>query len=469
MAAKKRPVQQNYDNPPETLDEHLFWGIVPDDEQKKFIDAVWKREKKLFFVDSIAGSGKTLISTALGALMVKYGLYDKIIYVTFPGIYEKSQGFLPGDLLTKSEPYFSPLYDALVTIGELPDHVCNTSEKAVENGTAYIECAVSTYMRGININNAFVIIDEAENADLHTLAKVLSRINDDCLTIVIGHSGQCDMVDKTKSGFSACIDYNIKHHPDFCESFRLTKNHRGFVSGYADLMLEEYESPQYGFIYMTKNKVTGKLYIGQHKRTMNQKDIDDSWYLGSGKILRQAIVKYGEENFERKIIYECDSREKLNYMEKVFIEYYNAVDDDTFYNLVAGGRNGDIESVKKGSARKPMSEEARKHMARQFTDEQRKRMSESSKGKLVGYKHNDESRQNMSKSHVGSRSIYKDGIYKYVKEDTIEEYLSEGWELKGPQSGKSAVNNGIVCKMVDEAELSQYEESGWMRGRLKKT
>ena len=201
MAIKKKIITNEFSKDiPMTLDDHPFFGIIPDREQKELMDAVWKRDKKVFLVDSIAGSGKTLIATALGVLMVKYGIYDKIVYITFPGIYEKTQGFLPGDLLTKSEPYFQPLYDALLTIGELPDHVCNTSSAAIENGTSYIECAVSTYMRGININNAFVIIDEAENADLQTLTKVISRINDNSSVIIIGNMIQCDMYDKTKSG-----------------------------------------------------------------------------------------------------------------------------------------------------------------------------------------------------------------------------------------------------------------------------
>lgn len=482
MSAKKKTIVNEYSkNVPMTLDDHPFFGIVPDDAQKALIDAVWKREKRVFLVDSIAGSGKTLIATALGVLMVQYGLYDKIVYVTFPGIYEKTQGFLPGDLLTKSEPYFQPLYDALITIGELPDHVCNTSETAIENGTAYIECAVSTYMRGININNAFVIIDESENADLQTLAKVISRINDNSLAMIIGHSGQCDMYDKSQSGFTACIDYQTKHHPDMCQSFNLLTNHRGKISQWADLMLEEYEEPQYGFIYMTKNKITGKLYIGQHKRTMNPKDIDDSWYLGSGVALRKAIVKYGEENFERTIIYECNNPDQLNYMEMVFIAYYNAVDDDMFYNIAIGGKNAQREFTEEQKQHmrhphKPMSEEARKHMAREISEEGRKKLSESAKNNLTGFVHSDESRKNMSEAHKGSRSIFKDGVYKYIKEDMLEEYLNDGWILQGAQKGKNykrkdtrkrvAINNGIDNKVVCVDDLDQYYDNGWMLGRL---
>ena len=392
MAAKKKVAVNEYSkNIPMTLDDHPFFGIVPDNEQKAFIDAVWKRDKKVFLVDSIAGSGKTLISTALGVLMVKYGMYDKIVYITFPGIYEKTQGFLPGDLLTKSEPYFQPLYDALITIGELPDHVCNTSVDAVENGTAYIECAVSTYMRGININNAFVIVDEAENADLQTLAKVISRINDNSLAVVIGHSGQCDMYDKRQSGFTACIDYQTKHHPDMCQSFNLLTNHRGKISQWADLMLEEYDEPKYGFIYMTKNNINGKLYIGQHTRTMNPKDIDDSWYLGSGDDLHIAIAKYGEENFTREIIYECESKSELDYMEKVFINYYNAVKNENFYNIAGGG-----QGVGSGENH-PM-------YGKHHTAEAKRKISEAMSGEnnpMYGKNHSDETKEKISLSRTG--------------------------------------------------------------------
>lgn len=482
MAAKKKMVANEYNkNVPMTLDDHPFFGITPDREQKVLIDAVWKRDKRVFLVDSIAGSGKTLIATALGVLMVKYGLYDKIVYITFPGIYEKTQGFLPGDLLDKSEPYFQPLYDALITIGELPDHVCNTSDVAVENGTAYVECAVSTYMRGININNAFVIIDESENADLQTLAKVISRINDNSLAMVIGHSGQCDMYDKRQSGFTACIDYQTKHHPDMCQAFNLLTNHRGKISQWADLMLEEYEEPQYGFIYMTRNKITGKLYIGQHKRVMDPKDIDDSWYLGSGVALRRAIEKYGEDSFERTIIYECNSPERLNYMEMVFISYYNAVDDDMFYNLAVGGgvalrKFTEEQKQNMRHPHKPMSEEARKHMAREISEEGRKKLSESVKANLTGFTHTEESRKNMSDGHMGSRSIFKDGIYKYVKQDVLDEYLEDGWILQGAQTGKSIprkdtrkrvhINNGVENKVVPIDDLEQYYDGGWILGML---
>lgn len=461
---------------PESIDEMNFFGIKCDENQQKVVDSVWKREKKLYMVNSIAGSGKTLISTALGVLMVKYGIFDRVIYITFPGIYEKSQGFLPGDLLEKSEPYFQPLYDALITIGELPDHVCNTSLKAVDNGTDYIECAVSTYMRGINITNAFVIIDEAENADLETLAKVISRVSDSCITMLIGHAGQCDMYDKTKSGFTACIDFNRKYNSDNCESFELVTNHRGWVSQFADLMLTEYEKPCYGFIYMTKNLVTGKLYIGLHRRTMNPEDIDDSWYLGSGTYFMKALAKYGEDNFERTILHECENEESLLYMEKVYIAYYNAVDDEMFYNIAKGGRGGikftEEQKEHMRHPHRPMSDIGRSHMSRTFSEATRKKLSENAKKNLTGYVHSDESREHMRSGHIGNRHMYKDGIHKEVKPEMVEEYLQEGWIFRGHMAGKQGgkktilINNGYTEARVRVKKLDDYLAQGWQIGRF---
>lgn len=328
-----------YLDPPETLDDHPFFGLKLDEDQKALVDAVWSRSKKVYLIDSIAGSGKTLISTALGVLMVKYGIFSKMVYVTFPGIYEKTQGFLPGDLLEKSEPYFQPLYDALIEIGELPDHVCNTSQEALKNSTSFIECAVSTYMRGINLKNAFVVIDEAENADLSTLAKVMSRINDDCIALVIGHSGQCDMYDKTQSGFAACIDYQTKYHPDIAQRFDFRTNHRGDISKYADLMLQEYQPPKYGFVYVTENLKTRDIYLGKHARLMDKNDIDDTWYLGSDNELVEDIVRYGKDNFKRYIIYDCSSELELDYMYYLFKTYRSRISNEKFLDIVVNSKD----------------------------------------------------------------------------------------------------------------------------------
>ena len=107
MAKKSKVV--DYSNVPETLENHPFYGLILDDEQRAFRDAIWSQDKRLFFVNSIAGSGKTLIAVATGLLMIKYGLFERIVYVTFAGNNEKELGYLKGTYYDKALPYYQPL------------------------------------------------------------------------------------------------------------------------------------------------------------------------------------------------------------------------------------------------------------------------------------------------------------------------------------------------------------------------
>lgn len=92
----------------------------------------------------------------------------------------------------------------------------------------------------------------------------------------------------------------------------------------------------FGYVYMTTNTVNGKKYIGRHKAT----EFEGTKYLGSGKILYQAIDKYGEENFVVEMLCSCDSDEELNRMEDYYIQKYNAQNDSNFYNIRRGGSRG---------------------------------------------------------------------------------------------------------------------------------
>lgn len=92
------------------------------------------------------------------------------------------------------------------------------------------------------------------------------------------------------------------------------------------------------FIYMTTNLVNGKKYIGQHYGEEND------LYLGSGTLLNRAILKYGKENFKRKIL-EFTTKEKVNEREKYYIALYNAFESDAFYNLTPGGEQLNIKKI----------------------------------------------------------------------------------------------------------------------------
>lgn len=92
----------------------------------------------------------------------------------------------------------------------------------------------------------------------------------------------------------------------------------------------------YGFIYITTNNINNKKYIGQ--KTYNCNNWEN--YLGSGKYLKRAIKKYGEENFSREIIDEANTKEELDEKEIFWIGYYDAVNSNDFYNIAFGGDGG---------------------------------------------------------------------------------------------------------------------------------
>lgn len=90
----------------------------------------------------------------------------------------------------------------------------------------------------------------------------------------------------------------------------------------------------YGYVYLTTNKINGMKYIGQH----HTNQFDDH-YLGSGKLIKEAIQKYGKQNFNVKILKICYSRDELNDFEKYFIDKYGADLSSQFYNICTGGLN----------------------------------------------------------------------------------------------------------------------------------
>lgn len=90
-------------------------------------------------------------------------------------------------------------------------------------------------------------------------------------------------------------------------------------------------------IYKTTNNITGKIYIGQDSK-------NDPEYLGSGKILKQSIQKYGIQNFTKEIIETCETKELLNEREIYWISYFNSCDRNIGYNIAFGGNGGDTIS-----------------------------------------------------------------------------------------------------------------------------
>ena len=91
------------------------------------------------------------------------------------------------------------------------------------------------------------------------------------------------------------------------------------------------------YIYMIENLINNKKYIGKR---ICRCDIEHDKYLGSGKILKQAIQKYGKENFRKTILEICSTKDELNNKEKYWIKHFDACNSDLFYNIAEGGDGG---------------------------------------------------------------------------------------------------------------------------------
>ena len=159
--------------------------------QKRLIDAF--KSHDLCFAIGPAGTGKTFLAVAYAVDLLKKNEISKII-LTRPAVEAgENLGFLPGDLKEKVDPYLRPLYDAL------DDLLSNErTERYIEKGI--IEIAPLAYMRGRTLDNAVVILDEAQNTTKSQMMMFLSRLGQNSKMIVNGDIQQIDLPPKQESG-----------------------------------------------------------------------------------------------------------------------------------------------------------------------------------------------------------------------------------------------------------------------------
>ena len=170
--------------------------------QKKMVQSIDKND--IVFAIGPAGTGKTYTAVALAVRALKNKQVKKII-LTRPAVEAgENLGFLPGDLKEKIDPYLRPLYDAL-------DDMIPADKLGYYMTTRAIEIAPLAYMRGRTLDNAFIILDEAQNATDLQLKMFLTRIGASAKAIITGDVTQIDLPPKIKSGLekSARILANI--------------------------------------------------------------------------------------------------------------------------------------------------------------------------------------------------------------------------------------------------------------------
>ncbi len=171
--------------------------------QKSFIDTI--NANTVTFGIGAAGTGKTFLAVACAVNALEKQLVKKIILVR-PAIEAGEKlGFLPGDLAEKIDPYLQPLYDSL--------YEClgfETVNKLLEK--KIIEIAPLAYMRGRTLNDAFIILDEAQNTTISQMQMFLTRIGYGSTTVVTGDVSQIDLPKDSQSGLKDCLEFilNIK-------------------------------------------------------------------------------------------------------------------------------------------------------------------------------------------------------------------------------------------------------------------
>lgn len=161
--------------------------------QRQYVQAV--RTHDLTFCIGPAGTGKTYLAAVLAVQALLTNQYERLI-LTRPAVEAGERlGFLPGDLQQKVNPYLRPLYDALHEFIE-PEKIANLMERGI------VEVAPLAYMRGRTLNNAFVILDEAQNTTPAQMKMVLTRLGFNSRMVVTGDLTQTDLPLHQASGLS---------------------------------------------------------------------------------------------------------------------------------------------------------------------------------------------------------------------------------------------------------------------------
>lgn len=164
--------------------------------QKNYVDNI--RGKMIVFGTGPAGTGKTYLAIAMAVTAFKNEEVGRII-LTRPAIEAGEKlGFLPGDLQSKIDPYLRPLYDALYQIMG-----AESFQRNMEKGL--IEVAPLAYMRGRTLDNAFIILDEAQNTTPAQMKMFLTRIGFGSKVVITGDATQKDLAPGTKSGLDVAL------------------------------------------------------------------------------------------------------------------------------------------------------------------------------------------------------------------------------------------------------------------------
>jgi phosphate starvation-inducible PhoH-like protein len=172
--------------------------VVPKTEtQRKYIEAI--RKSDIVFGIGPAGTGKTYLAMAMAINCLMTKQVSRIVLARPAVEAGERLGFLPGDMYEKVHPYLRPLYDALFDMMDL-----DRAQRLIEKGV--IEIAPLAYMRGRTLNDAFVILDEAQNTTTEQMKMYLTRLGFNSKTVITGDVTQIDLPQDRRSGLVEAME-----------------------------------------------------------------------------------------------------------------------------------------------------------------------------------------------------------------------------------------------------------------------
>lgn len=194
------------------------------------------------------------------------------------------------------------------------------------------------------------------------------------------------------------------------------------------------------YIYLIINKVNGKTYVGQRK---SLKEWYEDKYMGSGKLLKKAKIKYGIENFEKFLIQHCYSKEEVNKAERFWIAEYRSR-GKAEYNIADGGDGGNGEANKgKHRSEETKQKLSESHKGNRLSESTKQKMSEVRKGK----KHSEEWAKNISEAKKGKK------LSEEHRRKLSEAKKGKTPWNKGKKGSQQAWNKGKHWKLVDGKQL----------------
>ena len=215
-----------------TTPEHTESGAKPRNKEQKFaLHALRADEIPLVSLTGLAGSGKTFLALMAGIDALHSRKYERIVVTRSIQPVGKDLGYLPGDLREKMSPWMSPLMDNFKH--HFKDRVY--FECMIDKGE--IEIAPLSYIRGRTFNNSYLIVDEAQNATIHELKTIITRLGEGSKVVLMGDTDQIDTpyIDKRSNGLAIVIE-KFKSS-DLSAHVHLCRGERSSIATYASKVL----------------------------------------------------------------------------------------------------------------------------------------------------------------------------------------------------------------------------------------